>query len=782
MSRVMFLPWTLPVAVGTALGIRMAALVGSAGTGLCAGLALVLWFSLSRTRRQVGATGSLGRNSSSIAVAPRPVLPANFLPLLLVALGAGAGRLALYASATHGQAALVAPWLGKATNWTGYYDGVTFMAEGPVRARLVPVTRTALPIGRLVVSATAENAPGKRNPGGFDYRGHLSRRGIAGQLFVDELVTASPVMTVRERLRRGVSAGLPPELAALMVAMTLGLRGDLGALRDSFTAAGLAHLLALSGLHFGVMLAAASRAAVRLGRARVYVLMLLTVGFVALVGPAPSVLRAASLAMAALIGLATGVGRFEPWTVLTLSLVMGLVAAPQMLFDISFQLSYLALAGLLLFAAPLSNRLRLGSTESVGHRGRARALVRTAMVGGCVMSVAAQLPSLSLVAGSFGTIPLVGPLVNVVAVPLAAVAVPLGFTAGLVGLIGEPLAWLVNRLTLLAARPVTWLADAGARAPALAWGEVGWLGHLCWAVFVVAAALWVRGRLRPRRLLLVMLVGGGVSAAAGPSQPPPDVWFLDVGQGDSILVRLPGRYEVLIDGGGSPFSDDDVGRRVVIPALRALGVDELEVVVATHPDADHVEGLFSVIEEMSVGTLITGPVSPDVVLDERLRSLAATRGVAVRVVRRGETLVLGGAESGATLEVLNPPQDTEGLASNETSVVLLFRYRGQAAALFTGDAGAPTEERLAVPHVDLLQAGHHGSRFSTSQHLLLATSPRVAVVSVGDNNYGHPHPDVLGRLAEHSVAAFTTQGSGAVRFDLGNEGELTVMVGSGATR
>lgn len=761
-----FVPWPFPVAIGLGVGIWLAAQVGGVTTALAAGAGLAVWLLLSRSGR-VGAR------------APVPSLPASFWPLLLVATAVGVGRLELHGLATRTQASSLAGWLGRQASWQGYYDGVTFLAHRPVRVRLAPVALTPLPLGSLTVSATAENAPGKRNPGGFDYRGHLLRRGVAGQLFVDGVASVAPVVTVRERLRRGVAAGLPPDLAALMVAMTLGLRGDLGALRDSFTASGLAHLLSLSGLHFGVLLAAASRLTVRLGRARVYALMLLTISFVALVGAAPTVLRAAAMALATLIGSAAGVGRFEPWTVLTLSLVLGLLAAPQMLFDISLQLSYLALAGLLLFAAPLASRLGVKTTVFAEGGFRPGAWVRATVLGGLAMSVAAQLPSLSLVAGTFGAVALVGPLVNIIAVPLAAVAVPLGFVAGLVGLVAEPLAWLVNRVTLVAALPITWLAEAGSHAPALAWGEVGWLGHLCWAACIAAGALWVRGRLGPRRMLLVALVGAGVSVAAGPRYAPPDVWFFDVGQGDAILVRLPGRYEVLIDGGGAPFSDDDVGRRVVVPALRALGVDELEVVVATHPDADHVEGLFSVLEDMPVGTLVTGPARLDVELDQRLRSSAEQRGIAVHEALLGQTLVLGAGAQDATLEVMNPPADHSGLSSNESSVVLLLRYRGHAVALFTGDAGAPTEERLAVPHVEVLQAGHHGSRFSTSDHLLLATSPRVAVISVGDNNYGHPHPDVIGRLANHDVTTLTTQGSGAVRFDLSG-GAISVMVDAGA--
>jgi len=771
-GRGLFVPWPFPAGAGLTLGIWGAASHGGAAS-LVVGVALLgVGAALAGAARLTGSR----RSSQPRLRQVLPLLRPSFVSVVLIAAGTGSLGLERYAALSQRRTDRLTPFLDQPMRWEGVFDGSTFTAVSPTRVRLALVSHTEVHEGALVLSATARLAPGKRNPGGFDYAGHLQRRGMAGQLFVDEVVAAAPVVSVRERLRRGVAAGLPPDLAGLMAAMTLGVREDLGALRGPFTASGLAHLLSLSGLHFGVLLAAAALPLRRLGRARVYVLMALTVSFVALVGTAPSVLRAASMTLAALIGLATGVGRFEPWTVLMLALVIGLVTAPQMLFDVSFQLSYLALAGLLLFTGPLARRLALG--QGTGHTARARAAgwLRTTVLGGLVVSVAAQLPSLSLVAGTFGTVPLAGPLVNVVAVPIAAVAVPLGLSAGLLGIVAEPLAAALNRMTLVAARPLTWLAEAGARAPSVWWGEVGWLGHVCWTAFVAAAALFVRGRLRPRRLVLVLLCAGGVSWAAGPSHPRPDVWFLDVGQGDAILVRLTGGYEVLIDGGGSPFSDDDVGRRVVLPALRALGVDALEVAVATHADADHIEGLISVLEEVRVGTLVTGPEVPDNPLDALLRRTADRRGVAVHVARRGETLVLGGPAQAATLEVLHPPADVRGASNNESSVVLLLRVAGQAVALFTGDAGEPTEARLFVPRVALLQAGHHGSRFSTTDHLLRATAPRLAVVSVGDNNYGHPHPDVLARLAAHGVPTYVTREVGAVRFALDEVGSVTTMV------
>src|SRR5690606_27608343 len=157
---------------------------------------------------------------------------------------------------------------------------------------------------------------------------------------------------------------------------------------------------------------------------------------------------------------------------------------------------------------PRAPELR-AAAGSGGPRGRARAFLAQAVAA----SVAAQLPSVSLVAGSFGAVPVLSPLVNIVGVPLAAVLVPLGFAAGLLGLVSEPLAAASNVVTGPLATALVRLAHAGARLPSVAWSEVGWLGHLCWAVAVAALALAARRRLAPRRALLTLLVSGAVPYA-----------------------------------------------------------------------------------------------------------------------------------------------------------------------------------------------------------------------------------------------------------------------------
>src|SRR5690606_32450007 len=142
------------------------------------------------------------------------LLPTYVVPVLLVAMGVGMYRLELHEAGAGRQLERVVPWFGESTRWEGAFDGATFRATHPVHARLTLVAHTEVPTGRLVVNGTARPAPGKRNPGGFDYAAHLQRRGVAGQLFVDDVLNATPIVSVRERLRRGVAAGLPPDLAA----------------------------------------------------------------------------------------------------------------------------------------------------------------------------------------------------------------------------------------------------------------------------------------------------------------------------------------------------------------------------------------------------------------------------------------------------------------------------------------------------------------------------------------------------------------------------------------
>jgi competence protein ComEC len=539
-----------------------------------------------------------------------------------------------------------------------------------------------------------------------------------------------------------------------MQAMTLGLREDLGDLREVFAASGLAHLLALSGLHVGVLMAALGLLLSPLGRARYPLMIVLALLFVQLVGPTPSVVRAAAMVTAALVTLWLGSGRIEPWPALGLAALLTLVWNPSWLFDLSFQLSYLAVAGILLFVPPVMKAI-------FGRNFIARGWwdPRTLVVGAAVVSASAQALTLPLVAHHFGSVPLFSPLVNVVAVPLAGLLVPLGFVAGLLGTLSPGLAGGLNVPTGLLVGALIGLADLASALPTLAWGEIAPAGYLLYAVGGVALALTLGGRLRPWRGALVVTVALASSTVLA-ARETSEVVFIDVGQGDSALVRAGG-VAILVDGGGSLWSDFDVGARTVVPALRALGVGRLELVIATHAHVDHMEGLVSVLKLMPVGALVIGVEDWERPVFAELMAAAEGGGVPVVQVTRGESLALGPVR----LDILNPPRRRYGDVDAD-SVAFALYLDDRPTALFLGDIPEAVERDIAFPAVDLLMTPHHGSRTSTSDALVAAARPKTAAISYGRNNYGHPSPLVLERLQAAGAVVRETFLEGAVRLPL----------------
>jgi len=750
------MPWPWGAAAGVAIGVAAA----GEGPGVVAAVAAI---------GLLAALGALVAGGGATRLA-------------WLAFGAGA-VLGLWRA--HDWAAAPDPWGGRVGEEVvleaRVIDGVAWPLAGGARGLLL--RGVAVVDGSHRLSGRLAEIPGRRNPGGFDAAAFHARRGVMVALVVGDAEALAPPggrLRARAALRAGVVAGLPPPSAALMQALTLGLRDDLGPLRQAFAASGLAHVLALSGLHVGLLAAVLTLAVRGVGRLRSVLVVALLLGYVGVVGPSPAVVRATAMVAAALLGRAFGVGGAGWASHLSLAAAGSLLARPGWLGDLGFQLSYLSVLGMGLAAAPLAERAgsvaesaatlarrlaralgprgprvaRLGRRRRAGRRTRFGAWLR----GAAAVGLTAQWATGSLVASNFGAVPLVAPLANLVAVPLASLLVPLGFLAGLAGLLHEGAAELVNRVTGPVAAALLRLAELASHAPALPWGEVSPVGHAAFGLGSLALVAGLRGAWRGWRALTVAWAAGMVTVVVPPAWGTPDLIALDVGQGDAVVIRLARGQAVLVDGGGTPFSDFDVGARTVVPALRALGIGALPLVVATHADTDHIEGLTAVLRSFPVGALLIGHPAEERAAFRELMRAAAERGVPVVQVRRGETYRVGRLD----LDVLHPTHAPSG-EPNEDSVGLLLRWQGAPWALLLGDAPAAVEARLAVPPTPLLLAPHHGSASSTSEALLRAARPAWAWVSVGENRYGHPAASVLERLAAHGVAVRTTRAEGALR-------------------
>ncbi len=552
---------------------------------------------------------------------------------------------------------------------------------------------------------------------------------------------------IRRRIASRVDALYGPR-AGLVEALVLGRRDDLPRdLRDRFARAGLAHLLAISGLHVGVI---AGWVLILLrwlgvGRQRWVIAATVTWFYVSLLGfPAPATRAAAFVALHASARLRQR--HPSPSAVLAVAVLILLHIEPGVVTAVGAWLSVAAVAG-----------TAWGRAIAVrwGYRGWGSALVAS--------SVGATLCTAPITAWSFGAVAPIGVVANLAAIPIASIAVPailmsLGVGQVMAGSAGLLLAGLERVAGLASGIPFGSVTGTPGVGFAMPW---------C-VVLLMAVVLTRRGYSRWRRAkgtLAIAAVAVWVPIAvlswvARDRAPVLAIHVLDVGQGDAIAVRTPRGRWLLVDGGPRGRAGD-AARRVVLPFLRSRRADRLAAVIVSHGDADHLGGIPSVLTTLAADMVVEAgqPVATALYLDY----LAAVQrlGVPWRVGRAGDTVTI----DSVTVAVLHPREAwvAEQLAANENSLVLHLRY-GCFDALLMGDAGTIVERDLlpSVAPVEVLKVGHHGSGGGTSDAWLDRVDPLIAVISVGPNRYGHPAPSVLQRLDDRRIETWRTDRHGTV--------------------
>ncbi len=646
--------------------------------------------------------------------------------------------------------------------------------------------------------------------GGFDYGRYLANQGIVGIMGQPEVRYlgeggGSPflgaVYSARERLSDSLEHILPDPQSALAKALLLGKRGDLPTdVTDAFRNTGTSHLLAISGLHVGVLLLITMGGAVWLlgKRRQLYLVLPLCViwGYALISGLSASVERAAIMGTIYLAAHAIGRPRSAfPALALAAGVMVGL--QPAALQDISFQLSFAAMAGIALL---FSSEGRWWSRYvHNSYEGGASGDVKRFLTLAIATSIAATVLTLPLVAFNFQQVPTVGVAATVLALPAMPFLLVSAAVTAAVGValpeLGQGMGWFPWLFLEYLAR----LTDLFSRIPGSTLSVPPMSGLFVWAYYgllglMLAFPLNVKGRAagagrwfvetlaalrRPelgyqRRTLqaggyVALMTGASVaavlawSAALDSSDRMLSVTFLDIGQGQSIFIEGPGGSQMLVDGGPSPKDAARSIGGIMGPLDRSL-----DVVVLTHPDEDHFRGLSEVVRRYDVGLALEGPGETENALYEEWRSAIEAEQVRKLDASAGHSFVMDG---GVKVDVLNPVPGLSGLASNNNNSLLLMLTYGDISFLLTADIEAEAERRLiregASLDAEVLQVPHHGSRTSTTPGFLGHVSPVAAVISSGANNpYGHPHPDVVARL-QASVGAemiYNTAQSGDIRF------------------
>jgi competence protein ComEC len=689
--------------------------------------------------------------------------------------------------------------------WQVVLDDVTAAADGnavPLRGRLLAWVPRSVPLvagDRIGLRATLEEPPILDD---FDYRAYLARQGIAAiaRSFDVERVGHRPggVLDALGGLRDGLAGGLndvvPEPEAALGVGILLGIRSGIDpTLEEAFANAGLTHVVAISGWNIAIVTALAAAALRPLRRrpggrwTEAIATVGLVVGYVVVVGGSPSVVRAALMSAALLVARLGGT-RAHAGGALALAALVMLIVAPPLLWDVGFQLSALATGGLLAFAGPISQRL-----------GRLPPLVREPVA----LTVAAQVATLPVVLGSFERLSLVAPLANVAVVPLVPLVMAACAMAAPAGLLVAPFAggplvdglvWLAGGLAWMPLRALVAVGSAAGSVPLASvpveppgWLPFAWYPLVAWAALrrpaeaapdplsLGLAPLGAgvgSGDGEPRRLRMpspVALAGGVVillgtlTVVTGPDGRL-HLAALDIGQGDAILVTAPSGATALIDGGPDPERTlRELGQQLPFHRRR------IDLLVLTHPHQDHVAGLVDVLDRYRVRAVLDpGRAFDNATYARFLVDAAAEPEAVVAVARAGMVIPL---DTTTSLRVVFPDaRDADAPLPdddiNNGSVVILLQGPGMTA-LLTGDAELPVERALVdrglLGDVTVLKAGHHGSESSTSDGLLDVLRPRLALISSGaGNEYGHPAPPTLARLAERGIGILRTDTDGTV--------------------
>ncbi len=693
---------------------------------------------------------------------------------------------------------------------------------------------------------------------GFDYPAYLESLGIYAILWSREAVwldgaaetgeadgngsglthrLRAGIYELRRRLARSLDTALPPSPAALAQALLLGLRGQLPEeVVENFRQTGTSHLLAISGLHLGILLALSVGLFWRLLGRHTPLPLLLVLALIwlyVLVSGAPaSVVRAAIMGSIYLGALALGRPRDTLLPALALSAVAMTALDPPIVSQVSFQLSFAAMAGIVLslpWSAAVSENIasRFSRRPDPNNHPNSRWLnsrwrpwvgvILGWIAAGAIISLATTLATFPLVAFNFKQLPLLGVPATILATPLLPFALVGALVSALAGLVHPALGQVIGGP---AAIPLVALLELVALVPGWtvsgAWDDsrLVWV----WYATLVVILLLVGGRgnrlgrlgrsmLRRFPFLgnrgegynepdfyaasrradvgsyfgivgfgLILVVSGIYLLAEipGGSDGKLRVYFFDVGQGDSALIVTPRGRQILVDGGPDTWGAARALSGPLPPWDRSL-----DLVAATHLDADHSRGLLRVLETYRVGAVLAGVPDPESPLYPQWQRAVEQGGNSVAYLAAGQRITL---EEGITLETLHPPAvPLRGPVwdSNNTSLTLRLVY-GEMSFLLTGDIEQEAERHLlrtasnpGQPSLasQVLKVAHHGSKSSTTAAFLRAVNPRWVVISAGrDNPYGHPHPSVMARLeavvgeagifqtARHGTIEFSTDG------------------------
>ncbi len=617
---------------------------------------------------------------------------------------------------------------------------------------------------RLSISGSIEEPP---EEGDFSYKDYLADRKIYSLISGDITLMKEQssfyrwLLGIKQALRSTVERLLPDPESGLLVGILLGQDHTLpDYLQEAYRSTGLSHIIVISGFNISLIAQAMMMASSRLGKQLGLWVSLATILLFALfVGWSPPVTRAAIMGALTIIAQLSGRKSHTPTSLAAATLLMMLIS-PRILWNVSFQLSFAASAGLIFIEPAIANRLAL--------QGNAFSTFRDLVLS----TLVAQLMTLPIAWYHFGELSLIALPANILVLWAQPAILILGGCMTLLGMFWLPLGQLGAALVWPLLRYTNQVVEALATP---SWSLITLPQASLWWILGIYALIglfiWRRQR-QPhdestnsglRLPNWVAMLGLTALALVAITSRLPDgsthIYFFDVGQGDAALVVSPGGRTILIDGGADP-------------ALLAARIGEtlpywqrnIDCVLATHADGDHLTGLVPLAERYDIGLAIESPVMGETALVERWHEALEGRETPIVQAHRGQELEIGDS---LHLSILHPSLTEARGDLDENRYSIVAQLDAGVSTLFTADIDMTAESILLAGcdtlDADILKVSHHGAGTASGEAFLDVVSPELAIISVGfDNRYGHPSQECLARLVEAGIDIRRTDLEGTI--------------------
>lgn len=657
---------------------------------------------------------------------------------------------------------------------------------------------------------------GKRNYGGFDYSLYMKTQKLYGTFEIEnyELINKNKGNKIEEKIldfkkyvKNILNTNLQKDEANLCIGLLIGDRANISKqIEEDFKNSNLTHMLAVSGSHFTYIIIAISFVNKGIKRKRLgqIIMIIVIILFMNLTGNTASVVRSGIMAIYIILASIFH-KRADIWTSMAVAIIIQLINNPYAIFDIGLQLSYGGVIGIVVFNKNIlskilyfDNYIKINIKEKIQKNNKYKmqeinnteiklSKVKKYIIEASAVTISANIVIIPIMMYHFNTISFTFLISNLLVGPILGFVVIFGFILIFLSFILNsflmPFFFILNILISI----ILYIAHICANLP-FSKVFVPTPNKLMLVLFYLNLFIlfyYKEKNVKNKKqkyssiLLIIIIIFNFIYPLADSTKKNLTINFIDVGQGDSTLIRVDNK-NILIDGGGSLYSDGfDVGEKTLFPYLLDRGITYLDYVIVSHFDADHFQGLEYVINNIKVKNAIISSLGQNSKEYETFLNLAKKKKINIIYVKKGDSINFNNAK----IDILYPDNEIiNDNAKNNNALVCKLIYNN-FSMLFTGDIEEIAEKKILKLYeknkeklrADVLKVGHHGSKTSSSYDFIKTVFPKIALIGVGkDNNFGHPNLGVIERLEKSGATIYRTDYMGEIELSIKSNGNMTI--------